>query len=63
MGLLGVLNGAERTLEKNIRERHELIECIRKPISALGEVYLVSKLGVFGPFARGEANESRDIEY
>ncbi|MGI6650014.1 MAG: hypothetical protein ACOX5W_13515 [Bacillota bacterium] len=50
-------------MEKNIREQHELIECIRKPISALGEVYLVSKLGVFGSFARGEANECRDIEY
>ncbi|NLC06854.1 MAG: hypothetical protein GX755_02625 [Syntrophomonadaceae bacterium] len=49
-------------MEKNIREQHELIECIRKPISALGDVYLVSKLGVFDQLARGEANECRDIE-
>jgi predicted nucleotidyltransferase len=37
-------------------------ECIREHMSELQEHYLVSKIGVFGSFARGEATETSDVD-
>lgn len=37
-------------------------ECIRAHMSELRDVYLVSRLGIFGSFARGEAKEFSDID-
>ena len=37
-------------------------ECIRDHISELRDRYKVSRLGIFGSFARGEAKESSDID-
>jgi len=39
-----------------------IAERIRDHISELRDTYSVSKLGIFGSFARGEANEASDID-
>jgi len=38
------------------------IELIRENLPELRDIYKVSKIGVFGSFARGEANESSDVD-
>lgn len=37
-------------------------ELIRKHILELREEYLVSKIGIFGSFARGEATNTSDVD-
>lgn len=37
-------------------------ELIREHMPELQDIYKVSKIGVFGSFARGEATESSDID-
>lgn len=37
-------------------------DCIREHMSELRSAYRVSKLGIFGSFARGEAKESSDVD-
>lgn len=37
-------------------------ECILENMSELRNAYRVSRLGIFGSFARGEANESSDVD-
>lgn len=37
-------------------------ECIREHMPKLRDIYRVSRLGIFGSFARGEAKESSDID-
>lgn len=38
------------------------MECILENISELRNAYRVSRLGIFGSFARGEANELSDVD-
>jgi len=38
------------------------MDCLKEHISELREQYLVDRLGVFGSFARGEANEESDVD-
>ncbi|AGL01684.1 putative nucleotidyltransferase [Desulfoscipio gibsoniae DSM 7213] len=37
-------------------------DCIREHMSELRDTYRVSKLGIFGSYARGEAKESSDVD-
>ena len=37
-------------------------ECIREHMSELRDTYRVSRLGIFGSFARGEAKELSDVD-
>lgn len=37
-------------------------DCIREHMSELRDIYRVSKLGIFGSYARGEAKESSDVD-
>lgn len=43
-------------------ETAEIIEILQRHITELQDIYKVSKIGIFGSFARGEATESSDVD-